>query len=90
MAELKHDPDPKSRVSATRSEKIILKQQARVSPQKDRLDEISKSHPSLDRLFDRATAVRPILEAADIVDMVVAHVLEHLAGERRTSTGGAI
>jgi hypothetical protein len=39
----------------------------------------------LDRLFDRTTAVGPILEPAQVEDMLIAHVLEHLACKRSTS-----
>src|SRR5260370_33960275 len=38
-------------------------------------------------LFDRAG---PIFESADIVDLVVPHILEDLPGERRTTAGSAI
>src|SRR5438034_10877719 len=38
-------------------------------------------------LFDRAG---PIFESADIIDLVVTHILEDLPGERRTTAGSAI
>src|SRR5437016_5101565 len=41
-------------------------------------------------LVDRAAAFSPILEGAEIVDAVVAHVFEHLAGQRRAPARGAI
>src|SRR5258707_14040899 len=38
-------------------------------------------------LFDRAG---PIFKSADIIDLVVTHILEDLPGERRTTAGSAI
>src|ERR1700688_1476975 len=38
-------------------------------------------------LFDRAG---PIFKSADIIDLVVTHILEDLPGERRTNAGSAI
>src|SRR6185437_1677505 len=40
--------------------------------------------------FHRAAGIGPILEAADIVDMAIPHVLEHLAGQRRAAARGAV
>src|SRR5260221_10986689 len=44
----------------------------------------------LARLVDDATRVGPILEGAEIVDLRVAHVLEHLAAQGRAPARGAI
>src|ERR1700723_520104 len=41
-------------------------------------------------LLDRAAAFGPVLEAADIVDLAIAHILEQLAGQCRAAAGGAI
>jgi hypothetical protein len=38
-------------------------------------------------LFDRAG---PIFKSADIIDLLVTHILEDLPGERRTTAGSAI
>src|ERR1051325_6537253 len=42
------------------------------------------------RLIDRTAALGPVLERAEVIDLVVAHVLEHLAGKRRAPARGAI
>src|SRR5205823_15039909 len=42
------------------------------------------------RLVDGAAGLGPILEGAEIVDLLVAEVLEHLAGQGRAPAGGAI
>src|SRR5262245_31567557 len=44
----------------------------------------------LGRLVDRASAFGPILEGAEIVDAIVAHLIEHLAAQGRASAGRAI
>src|SRR5581483_619345 len=41
-------------------------------------------------LLDRAAAFAPVLEAADIVDLAIAHVLEQLAGKRGAPARGAV
>lgn len=41
-------------------------------------------------LLDRAAAVGPVLEAADVIDMLVTHVLEQFAGQRGASAGCAV
>ena len=41
------------------------------------------SHARVDRFFDRTAAFSPILEGADVVHFAIAHILEHLAAERR-------
>src|SRR6185437_5484176 len=40
--------------------------------------------------FDRTAAFSPILEGADVVHLAVAHILEHLAAERRAPARRAI
>src|SRR3954470_347674 len=47
-------------------------------------------HPRLDRLLDLAALFGPVLEGADIVDLVVAEILERLAGQRGTAARGAV
>ncbi len=49
-----------------------------------------RSHAGLDRPVHGAVGIGPHLEAAEVVDLGVAEVLEQLAGERRASAGGAI
>jgi len=49
-----------------------------------------RSHVRLDRLIHRPTAIGPVLEGAEIVDLGIAHILEHLATERRSPAGRAI
>ena len=41
-------------------------------------------------LVDLAAGLDPVLEAAEVVDLVVAEILQQLAGERRASAGGAM
>src|SRR5262249_59452862 len=49
-----------------------------------------RSPAGLTRLVDRAPAFGPILERAEVVDLAVAHVCEHLAAQGRAPAGGAI
>src|SRR5262245_43590646 len=49
-----------------------------------------RRRPGLGRLVDRASAFGPILEGAEIVDAVVAHLLEYLAAQGRASARRAI
>src|SRR5262249_43563616 len=49
-----------------------------------------RSPAGLGRLVDRAPAFGPILERAEVVDLLVAHVFEHLAAQGRAAARGAI
>ena len=44
------------------------------------------SHARLDRLVDGLAAFGPVLEGSEVVDLAVAHLLEHLARQRRAPT----
>src|SRR3954471_14692401 len=45
---------------------------------------------SLDRLIDFAPAFNPILEGAEIVDLIIAHVFEHFAAQARAPARRAV